>query len=145
LVTSRYEEKRIVEECRRLKIRMIPKGLSDFVPIVIGSPVKGAQAVLIDDDVLVHMNWEDSAAAAGVELKAFKDPALFLADLEAFPKDTPIYIDSELGNGVKGENIAVELKEKGFTDITLETGHAPERFAHLPWLKVKDKGSPWKA
>ena len=35
LVTSRYEEKRIIEECGRLKIRMIPKGLADFVPIQI--------------------------------------------------------------------------------------------------------------
>jgi len=150
LVTSRCEEKRIIDECKHLKVRIIPKGLADFVPIQITDRVEGAGetkkiAVLIDDDALVHMNWEDTAAAAGVELKAFKDPAGFLSNLEAFPKDTPIYIDSELGNDIKGENIAVDLREKGFTNITLETGHSSERFAHLPWLKVMDKESPWKS
>ena len=148
LVTSRCEEKFIIDECKRLKVRMIPKGLAGFVPIQISDRVEGANeklAVLIDDDALVHMNWEDTAAAAGIELKAFKDPAGFLSNLESFPKGTPIYIDSELGNDIKGENIAVDLRKKGFTNITLETGHDPERFAHLPWLKVMDKESPWKS
>jgi len=155
LVTSRCEEPRIIEECARLKIHMIPKGLADFVPIQVeagrqhpapAAPASpGRLAVLIDDDALVHMNWEDAAEAAGIELKAFKAPAGFLSDLEAFPKDTPIYIDSELGNDIKGENVAVDLRKKGFTNITLETGHPPERFSHLPWLKVMDKESPWQA
>lgn len=153
LVTSRYEEQRIIEGCTRLNIRMIPKGLADFVPIHIETGKKqntpsipaspGRLAVLIDDDTLVHMNWEMSAETAGIELKAFTDPAEFLANLEAFPKDTPIYIDSELGEGIKGEDIAAGLREKGFTNICLATGHPPERFAHLPWLKVIGKSSPW--
>ena len=150
LVTSRCEEDRIIEECKRLKIRMIPKGLADFVPIQIADRVERAGetkklAVLIDDDALVRMNWEDAAAAAGIELKMFKEPGGFLSSLESFPKNTAIYIDSELGNDIKGENIAVDLRGKGFTNITLETGHAPEKFAHLPWLKVMDKQSPWKS
>ncbi|MBI4655960.1 MAG: hypothetical protein HY746_04330 [Elusimicrobia bacterium] len=89
------------------------------------------------------MNWEISAETAGINLKAFKDPAAFLANLETFPKDTPIYIDSELGEDIKGEDIAVDLKEKGFTNICLTTGHPPERFSHLSWLKVIGKESPW--
>lgn len=143
LVTSRSEEPRIIAECIRLGVGMIPKGLADFVPLTIGAAVP-ALAVLIDDDAIVHMNWEDAAAHAGVKLKAFKSPAEFLADLEAFPKDTPIYIDSELGEDIKGEDIAVGLKEKGFTNLRLATGHPPERFAHLPWLKVMGKESPWQ-
>ena len=35
LVTSRFEEKRILEGCLRLKMRMIPKGMAGFVPISI--------------------------------------------------------------------------------------------------------------
>ncbi|MBI4801507.1 MAG: HAMP domain-containing histidine kinase [Elusimicrobia bacterium] len=143
LVTSRCEEGRIIEECKRLKVRMIPKGLAGLVPISVKSPAKTAQAVLIDDDALVRMNWGATAEEAGIDLKIFSEPGGFLSNLTRFSKDTPIYIDSELGNDIKGENIAVDLREKGFTDITLETGHAPERFAHLPWLKVIDKESPW--
>lgn len=144
LVTSRCEEPRIIEECVRLNIRMIPKGLADFVPITIAAPAP-ALAVLIDDDAMVHMNWETAAEEAGVELKAFRTPAEFLANLAAFPKDTPIYIDSELEAEIKGEDIAADLKEKGFTNLRLATGHPPERFAHLPWLKVIGKESPWQA
>ena len=144
LVTSRCEEPRIIEECDRLNIRMIPKGLADFVPITIAAPVP-ALAVLIDDDAMVHMNWETAAGEARVELKAFRTPAEFMANLAAFPKDTPIYIDSELEAEIKGEDIAADLKEKGFTNLRLATGHPPERFAHLPWLKVIGKESPWRA
>jgi signal transduction histidine kinase len=144
LVTSRCEEPRIIEECARLNIRMIPKGLADFVPITIGAPVPSL-AVLIDDDAMVHMNWEDAAERAGVELKAFRTPAEFLAALETFSKTTPIYIDSALGGDVKGEELAADLRQKGFTDLCLATGYPPERFAHLPWLKVIGKESPWPA
>ena len=122
---------------------MIPKGLSGFVPISINSPVKAARAVLLDDDALTHLNWEYAAQEHGVELQAFTDPAEFLANLEKFPKDIALYIDSDLGGDIKGENIAADLKGKGFTNIRLATAHPPENFAHLPWLKVITKEPPW--
>jgi len=103
----------------------------------------GRTAVLLDDDLLVHMNWKLAAKAAGVDLKAYKIPEDFAAGIEALPKDTPIYIDSDLGNGLKGENIAKELYAKGFADLTMATGHVPEEFARLPWLKVAGKEPPW--
>jgi len=148
LVTSRCDEPRIIEECARLKIRMIPKGLADFVPILISSPaaakpVAGLQAVLLDDDFLVHMNWKLAAKAAGAELKSFKTPQELIVAAETLPRDIPLYIDSDLGNGIKGEDIAKDLHEKGFTDITMATGHGAEKFSHLPWLQVTGKEPPW--
>ncbi|HNW42872.1 MAG TPA: HAMP domain-containing sensor histidine kinase [Elusimicrobiales bacterium] len=142
LVTSRCEEKRIIEECARLKVRMIPKSLSGFVPVSVAA-APPTRAVLLDDDAITHMNWEWAAQENGIELKAFTNPAEFLASLGDFPKDIPLYIDSELGDNIKGENIAVELKEKGYTNISLATGHPPQRFAHLPWLRVVTKEAPW--
>ena len=100
-------------------------------------------AVLLDDDMLVHMNWKMAAKAAGVGLKAYKEPATFLTETAASAKNTPIYIDSDLGNDVKGEDIAQTLHEKGFADLTMVTGHSPEKFAHLPWLKVSGKEPPF--
>ena len=100
-------------------------------------------AVLIDDDALVCMNWKTSAKLKGITLKIFKDPMEFTSRAEGFSKETMIYIDSDLGKGVKGEDIAKELKEKGFHNICLETGHPPEKFSHLPWLKVAGKEPPW--
>lgn len=142
LVSSRCEEKRIIEDCARLGVRRIPKGLSDFVPISVAAKPP-ARAVLLDDDALTHMNWEDAAQEHGVELIAFTDPAEFLSRLGEFPKDIPLYIDAELGENIKGEDLAADLKEKGFTNICLATGHDAERFAHLPWLRVISKEAPW--
>ncbi len=100
-------------------------------------------AVLLDDDMLVHMNWRLAAKAAGVELKAYKTKEDFAAGIESLSKDAPIYIDSDLGNDVKGEDIAKDLREKGFTDLTMATGHGADKFSHLPWLKVTGKEPPW--
>ena len=41
------------------------------------------------------------------------------------------------------EDIARDLHGKGFTDITMATGHGPEKFSHIPWLKVTGKEPPW--
>ena len=89
------------------------------------------------------MNWRMAAKAAGAELKSFKTPQEFAEAAGTLPRDIPLYIDSELGNDIKGEDIAVDLHEKGFTDITMATGHSPEKFSGLPWLKVAGKEPPW--
>lgn len=142
LITSRAEEKRITDSCASLKVRLIPKGLASIVPIAIGDQPPSS-AVLLDDSQIIHMTWEAAAEEAGAKLIGYTEPDKFMSDLGNFPKDMPIYIDSELGEGVKGENIAAELKEKGFTNICLATAHPPEQFAHLPWLKVRSKATPW--
>ena len=144
LVTSRYEERGVIEESARLGIRMIPKGLAGFVPIEIKlSSSRDKVAVLIDDDALVHMTWKVAARSAGVKLMTYKTPEDFYAGILTLPKDTPVYIDSDLGNNQKGEDIAKSLYEKGFIDITMATGYGPENFAHLPWLQVRGKEPPW--
>jgi hypothetical protein len=142
---------------------MIPKGLAGLVPIMVANsaerianseetekkavastPAPSAKAVLIDDDSLVHMIWKMSAKNNGINLKVFKAPAEFMSNLETFPKDTPIYIDSELGDGIKGEDIAKTIHSHGFKTIYLETGHPQENFAGMPWIKeVITKDPPW--
>lgn len=99
--------------------------------------------VLLDDDQLVHMNWKMAARAAGAEIKTFKTGEELKAAAEILPKDAPVYIDAELGDGVRGEEVAEWLRERGFKDISMATGHAPDKFAGLPWLKVRGKEPPW--
>ena len=60
-----------------------------------GKPAGARLAVLLDDDMLVHMNWKLAAKAAGVELKGYKTPEEFARGVEDLPKNTPLYIDSE--------------------------------------------------
>jgi len=99
--------------------------------------------VLLDDDLLVQLNWKMAAKAAGAGLKSCKTPQELAAALKNMPLDSPLYIDSDLADKVKGEDIAKELHGSGFTDITMATGYEPGRFAHLPWLKVSGKEPPW--
>ena len=119
------------------------KGTSVLIALPRAETPAGKMAILLDDDMLVHMNWKLAAKAAGVELKAYKTPEELSAGAENLPKNIPIYIDSDLGNNTKGEDIAIELRDKGFTCITMATGHGADKFAHLPWLKVTGKEPPW--
>ncbi len=112
------------------------------LPAIEAAAAPGA-AVLIDDDALVRMNWKTAARGKGIALQAFASPADFYAAESSLHKDIPVYIDSELGNGIKGEELAQTLKDKGYSNICLETGHSSANFSHIPWLKVAGKEPPW--
>ena len=157
LVTSRFEEDAILAECLRLQARMIPTGLAGFVPIRV-RPAAGAgepgpdgrsarlDAALIDDDALSRMTWNMAAKRAGKTLQTYADAAAFLADLDAgsIPADTPVYIDSSLADGVKGEDAAREIARRGFKEIRLATGHEPSSFPAMAHIReVVGKTPPW--
>jgi len=143
-----YHAKRTVEEWGGLLTIKSEPGKGTAVTIELPRAARSAapkEAVLLDDDPLVHMNWKMAAKAGGVELKACRTRAELEAVLPDLPKDTPIFMDSDLGEGVKGEDIAKTLRERGFPNLTMATGHGPEKFSHLPWLKVTGKEPPWSA
>jgi len=48
------------------------------------------------------------------------------------------------GEEIRGEEIAKGLYEKGFRNLYLTTGHSPETFPHLPWIReIVGKKPPW--
>ncbi|OGR90870.1 MAG: hypothetical protein A2V88_02155 [Elusimicrobia bacterium RBG_16_66_12] len=155
LVTSRFEEKAILEECLRLKTRMIPKGLAGFVPIRVraatgtdanGPAGRSAQldAVLIDDDPLTRMTWKMAASRSSKKLQAFSTVAEFLQEAPAIDRETPIYIDADLADGVNGAQESLRIHELGFQEIYLATGHEAARFAAYTHLRgVVGKEPPW--
>jgi signal transduction histidine kinase len=152
LVTSRFEERSILSECRRLKVRMIPKGLAAFVPISIHQKPDQTtrlhsittKSVLLDDDALVRMNWTLAAKANGLSFSAFADPIQLLNVLKEWPRETRIYLDSHLGNGARGEEIAKNLHGMGFTHLFLATGYDKDSLPPMPWIKeVVGKEPPW--
>ena len=99
--------------------------------------------ILIDDDILTRMTWETKAKKASVQLKTFATPDEFNSLKGSFPKDTVIYIDSELGE-IKGEDLAHELHIEGFLNISLATGHPPENFNEFKFLKsIISKSAPF--
>lgn len=99
--------------------------------------------ILIDDDELTRMTWEMKAKKTDIELKTFKDIQTFKAIMDAIDKDTEIYIDSELGD-IKGEALAIELNNIGFRNLSIASGHPPERFAEYTFLRsVISKKAPF--
>jgi FixJ family two-component response regulator len=78
--------------------------------------------VLIDDDELVRMTWKFKAGASNVDFKAFEGIDDFMEAAKDLPRDCSLYIDSNLGNGVKGEVVAVQIAQMGFSEIHLATG-----------------------
>lgn len=100
--------------------------------------------ILIDDDPLVHMTWKIAAREKGKLLRTFSSREEFLAAAADIVRSTPIYIDSNLGNAVKGETVAEELYALGYTELYLATGYVAERFTKMTWLKgVIGKEPPW--
>ena len=59
--------------------------------------------VLIDDDRLTHICWRLECLKANVLVKSFRSVVEFIASHPDIDKHTFIFVDSELGNGIKGE------------------------------------------
>jgi signal transduction histidine kinase len=153
LVTSRYEEPRIRKRCEELSLKLLPKALAGFVSISIkNQPLRnetnGPDAILLDDDPLVHTTWNWSARHHKINLKIYSDAPTFLSELSSIPKTTPIYIDSSLGKQTRGEDILLQLSKLGYEKLTLATGYHPDQFLQklkdVPGFQgVRDKTPPW--
>ncbi|OGR46075.1 MAG: hypothetical protein A2X37_06185 [Elusimicrobia bacterium GWA2_66_18] len=146
LVTSRYEEKGVLADSLRLKARLIPKSLAGFVPIRIKKDEvpERLDAVLIDDDPLTRMTWTMAATRSGKKFQSFSTVAEFFKEAPAISHETPIYIDADLADGVNGAQESLSVRDLGFQDIHLATGHEAARFAAYKHLRgVVGKEPPW--
>ena len=163
LVTSRYEEPDIRYQCKQHGFKIVPKNISANIPIkIIGEvmtitppekttkpPASGNQPVdliLIDDNEALIVAWKERAVYKKKKMKAFLSIEAFLKEAEQYDKKTKIYVDSNLGGGVKGEVASEEIAKRGFKQIHLCTGFAgdPSKFAKYPWIKtVRGKEPPF--
>lgn len=134
LVTSRFEESDVLAGCKELGVRLIPKSQAGFVPIRMVKLVK-VDAVLIDDDALVRDAWMTRLKKRGKVLKTYESTEAFTRESSTIPKGTPIFVDSSLGEGIKGEEFAHQLFERGYTALYLATGYPASSFGEMPWLK----------
>lgn len=149
-MTSRHEEPEIREGCRRSKARLLAKELVGSVPLRIGtsapldSKLEKLDAVLIDDDELARTTWRMTAKRLDKHLRTFASVEDFLVAARLIDARTPVYVDSDLGDGVQGEVEARRLIERGFAEVYLTTGHEPAKFAGLAHLRgVIGKAPPW--
>ncbi|MGB0454252.1 MAG: sensor histidine kinase [Bacteriovoracaceae bacterium] len=134
LVTSHYESGEIRKRCEKIKVPLLPKNLAPFVPISINKEAS-TDAVFIDDDDLVRNLWKIKASLKDVKLKTFSNKDDLIKFLPEIQKFTPIYIDSNLGEDIKGEDLALELHDQGFSEIFLATGYDPSNYEGCHYLK----------
>ncbi|MFH1356777.1 MAG: hypothetical protein ABII18_06540 [bacterium] len=92
--------------------------------------------VLIDDDPIIHASWTFVAKSKGKVVRCYAKANEFIQEIGMYHKETPIYIDSNLGENVRGEIVAKNIHEKGFENIYLATGYNPEEFTQMPWIKA---------
>jgi FixJ family two-component response regulator len=143
LITSRGDEKIVVKRCEELGVKLIPKGMAVMVPISV-QDVSSFREILIDDNPATRSAWRSVAQDHGVFLGTLSSPKQFLDRANTFKKETPIYIDADLGQGIRGEEVAKKIHDAGFTNIMLATGYPEDSIAKRPWVKrVINKTPPW--
>jgi hypothetical protein len=144
LVTSRFAETQVRERSERLGIRLIPKSIAGYVPIRLREATQAVDAVLIDDDALIRSVWSADAKRKGLRFQAFSSASEFLESCAAFDREARVFVDSNLGSGVRGEEVAREIHALGFENVHLATGYEPESFPSMPWIKsIVGKEPAW--
>lgn len=137
LVTSLYQECDIRQRCEYLGIQLIPKSYAAHIPIEeISVEDANPDLIFIDDDKTLTHAWVIRGKMKNKNVVTFNSIEEFRSSLIHFcRKDMPIYIDSNFGIGLTGQDYAKELYEKGFTNIYLSTGYKKEHFSDMPWIK----------
>lgn len=101
--------------------------------------------VLLDDDPLIHLMWQVSGADRGKNVLFFSNAPDLLSIVPNLDLDTPMYIDANLGRGVRGEDIIIALVQQGFRHVYLATGYSGDVFPSLPKeVRVVGKEPPWE-
>lgn len=109
-------------------------------------PDAALDAVLIDNNPLVRRGWEMSAAKARRRTRTFSSVDEFLAASGELDHATPVYVDSRLGDGRRGEEESRRITERGFSAVYLATGDESASLkipGHLRGVVGKDP--PWDA
>lgn len=137
LVTSSWNDRSLLAKCVDQGVRVLPKAMAALVPIRLKLDASGfLDAVLIDDDPLVRSVWEFEARRQKKAVLTFPDIASFDFQMSGIGKDTPIYLDSCLGAGDRGEAYAEKLFGRGFTNLFLATGRpVSDSDLGLPYLR----------
>lgn len=138
LITSRYEDSDIRDNCQRLKMKMMPKPFFIAAPIKI---LKNVDLIFIDDDESITEIWKDRAQSVGKNIEVFNNIHDFMRIFDLYEKNTLIYIDSALGGDLKGEDFAKILYDNCYQNIFIATGYNKEDFSkNMYWIKdIVDK------
>jgi hypothetical protein len=93
------------------------------------------EIILIDDDLLVHLNWKFFCNKKSIRFQSFSSIDEFLTVALEIDKSVNICIDSKLGNGIKGEIESEKIFSLGFKNLYLTTGYERDSFQKPLWIK----------
>ncbi len=136
LVTSRFEEKSILERCERLNLCLIPKSMASLLPIKISEAPILFDWILIDDDPLVHMTWDLAAKNYEKRFRGYFNFQDFEQNKNSFDFNSTIYIDANLSDNVRGEDVAESIFALGFINIFIATGYPEDQIKQSNFIKA---------
>lgn len=93
-----------------------------------------ADVVLVDNDELCRIMWERKAKNKGIKILTCSSPDQFTKIKNVLSPHTAIYLDSDLGDGLKGEEFALALHKEGFSNLFMATGYGKEKFSDYNFL-----------
>lgn len=96
---------------------------------------KSADLIFIDDYESITEAWVLHGHVRGKMVAPYNSINAFRVDLNKFDLITPVYIDSDLNDVIKGQDFAKELYEYGFKNIYLATGRPRSNFPKMFWIK----------
>lgn len=144
IVSSYYREQFVTNPCEEKGVRIIPKNLARFSRIYLkGAPL---DAVLVEDTDLWQSMWSNSASQNGKQILSFHSVSELLTCLSELPKDTPIYVDSKLGQE-SGEEASLKLHQLGYTNLHLATATAAADYKNRKLKHIRSivgKAPPWR-
>ncbi|MCT4641584.1 MAG: HAMP domain-containing histidine kinase [Bacteriovoracaceae bacterium] len=133
LITSRYDEENILSFVKDKNIPVLDKGLLSYVPLTLKN--YSHNLVLIDDDELIHKFWQMEAKIKGYNIYTYKNIDDFLDNFNLSNKDSPIYIDVNLGKNICGIEQSKRIYDLGFTNIHLATGYSKKDLEYPRYIK----------
>jgi hypothetical protein len=149
LVTSKWEEEAILEQCKKEKIRVLPKELAGFIPLKLADTSEDLDPdfVVIDDNPMVELTCTQMAIATGKKVYVYDHVEKFNRIKLRFKKSTPIYVDYYLNgesNPIRGDQVTLGLSQEGFKNLFIFTGEDPNVLPEMPWAILKAKNElPW--
>ena len=127
---------------RKTGLRFISPHQESLAPVkTMEKEIPTSQKVMIDDSFLVHMACSLREEREGIDFLRFFTHTELLDHVHLLNDENPLYIDSCLKAGVRGEVVAKFLKENfGFKRIFLQTDHPKSSFPRMWWItEIIDK------
>lgn len=138
LTTARGEEADLQERCTKEGIRLLSKIIIPYVQV----NFTPTTVILIDDDKLIRLDWKNYFQSKGFPFQSYSSIASFLENCEVYKRDTLIYVDSNLGDGLLGEVESEKIFLLGFQNIFLATGYQKSDIKKPAWIKEVHSKNP---